>query len=208
MKSISQRELEALFFATDKTQFVSFVAVTSPAMRKRENPHPDARKVSWVNGVLNFTYSKTVNRQRGREQKRMDFTALERKWGMRVKNTPLVSHCTVEGESRLYLEVKVERRRWLYFDPKTNTQINEDVLAPFLREPEDNPRQQLDVEVIMRDYRLTNIAALNMGGEEYLIAPAADELHTYLNPPKPEVAKRTTQRRTPKTAKQPKRGAM
>lgn len=214
MKSISQSELEALFLRTDKTQFVSFVSVTDPAMRKRENPHPKARKVSMVVGVVNWTYSKTVNRQREREQKVMDFRALERKWGQRMKGTPLVSHVTAgEGETRLYLEVKIERRSFLYFDSETHKRIDEAVIAPFLQEPSDNPRQDLQREIVLRDYRLTSIAELTMAGEQYRIAPASAELQTYIKPPKPYRAKatkaaaKTPKRRTPSPVKRPQRGA-
>jgi hypothetical protein len=219
VKSITQSELEALFFATDKTQFVSFVSVTDPSMRKRENPYSKARKVSLVVGVVNWTYSKTVNRQRGREQKVMNFRALERKWGTRVKGTPLVSHVVADqGETRLYLEVKVERRTFLYFDSETRERIDEAAIEPFLKDPDPNPRQDLDREIVLRDYRLISIAELTLGGEQYRIAPAADELLTYIPAPKPEAArsgwspdrakKRTYQRRKPDASKRSKRGAL
>lgn len=208
MKSITQSELEALLFATKETQFVSFVSVTDPDMRKRDNPHPDARKVSIVVGCINWTYSRTVNRQRGREQKVMDFRALERKWGTRVKGCPLVSHVVADqGETRLYLEVKVERRNFLYFEPETAKRIDAKLLEPFLKEPDPNPRQDLEREIVLRDYRLLNIAELTLGGEQYRIAPAAAELLTYIPAPKPK-AKRPYRRRTPSTSSRSKRGAL
>lgn len=209
MKAISQAELEDLFFATDKTQFVSFVSVTCPAMRKRQNPYPNAKKVSLVVGVVNWTYSKTVNRQRGREQKTMNFRAMERTWGTRIKGTPLVSYvCGAEGETRLYLEVKVERRSFLYFDSETHQRIDEELILPFLREHEPNSRQGVDREIILRDYRLLHIAELTIGGAQYRVAPAAAELLTYIPAPKPAVAKRPQTRRKPLVAKRSKRGAM
>lgn len=218
MKSITQSELESLFFATDKAQFVSFVSVTDPSMRKRDNPYSTARKVSLVNGTINWIYSRTVNRQRGREQKVMDFRALERKWGSRVKGTPLVSHVVADqGETRLYLEVKVERRTFLYFDPETHQRIDESLIEPFLKEPDPNPRQDLEREIVLRDYRLTSIAELTIGGEQYRIAPAAEELLTYIPAPKPKAkrsgrspdrAKRTYRRRTPSPSSRSKRGAL
>lgn len=208
MKSITQSELQALFFATNKTQIVSFVSVTDPAMRMRDNPYRSARKVSIVNGVVNWIYSRTVNRQREREQKTMDFKALERKWGTRIKHTPLVSHFVGdEGETRLYLEVKVERRSFLYFDPVTKKRIDEALIAPFLKDPEPNDRQDLEREIVLRDYRLTNIAELRIAGEEYTIAPAAKELLSYIPAPKPKVRK-AARRRTTTTTARSKRGAL
>lgn len=206
MKSITQSELQDLFFATDKTQFVSFVSITDPAMRKRNNPHPDARKVSMVTAVINWTYSRTVNTQRRREHKRPNFKALRRKWGRKINGTPLVAHKTADDESKFYLEVKIERRHVLYFNPKTRRKISPAKLEPFLKPIEKNERQKLDREVILRDYQLTGIAELTIAGQQYRIAPAAKELLLYLAP-KPKKAKAKTSRRTP-SPKQPRRGAI
>jgi hypothetical protein len=211
MKSITQDELEALFFDTDRTQFVSFVSVTDPDMHKRKNPHPKARKVSIVVGVINFQYSRTVNTQRTREQRTADFKALRRKWGKRLKGCPLVKHAKKgESEERLYLEVKLERRSALYFEPTTGKKIKESKLAPFLKGPDSNPRQQLNREITLRDYRLTSIAELTMNGKQYRIAPAAAELQTYIQAPKPMRAKAKATAaggRITRTATRKRRGA-
>jgi len=205
--SISQSQFESLLFATHSCQFISLTAVTDPAMRKRQNPYLGARKVSLVVGAINWQYSRTVNRQRGREQKLMDFKALERTWGTRIKQTPLVSHvCGPDGETRLYLEVKIERRSTFYFDRNTHQRIDEAAIEPFLTKPDEQPRQGLDREIVLRDFALKNIAELSMAGEQYTIAPAASELQLYFPAPKPSPPKRG-RRRTPTTARPSARGA-
>lgn len=207
MISISQSELESLLYRTPDCQFISLTAVTDPKMRKRHNPYPDARKVSLVVGVINWQYARTVNRQRGREQKRMDFQAVERAWGTRVKHTPLVSHVVGDaGETRLYLEIKIERRSTFYFDRHTHQRLDDAVLAPFLIEPGSQPRQDLEREIVLRDFALAHIAELAMRGEQYTIAPAASELQLYFPAPKPSPRTRG-RRRQPSTARRSARGA-
>jgi len=217
MKSITQSELERLLFATNQTQFVSFVSVTDPDMRKRANPHAGTRKVSMVVGVINWTYSRAVNRQRQREQpKPKKFRALRRKWGERIYGTPLVKHCveTTEGDElvTLYLEVKIERRSFHYFNPKTHRRVKETTLAKWLKKAERNERQGVEREIVLRDYTLANIAELTNAGKQYRIAPAAEELLTYIPAPKPKSRGRSQtkpqRRRTPSTSGRSKRGAL
>ena len=61
-------------------------------------------KVAVVNGIISWQYTAAVNRQRTREGKRPNFEALERAWGERLPNSPLV-----EYNGNFYLELKVER---------------------------------------------------------------------------------------------------
>jgi hypothetical protein len=196
MQSITQSQLAALLYATSKTQLVSLVSVTEPAMRKRGNPYATARKVSLITGVVNFSYSRAVNRQRAREyagrgpsqRPPQRFRALRRSWGKRIQNTPLVSlevETEEDTELELYLEVKCERRHFLFFDPKTRKRIQDEVISPFLRKHERNPRQGLEREVVLRDYRLDHIAELTIAGSQYRISPASTELLRYLPPKKP-----------------------
>lgn len=183
MTAITQHELETMLMQTARCQFVQLATVTDPDMRKRGNPHFTARKVSIVNGVINWRYARAVKQQLLREGKRADadvFRAFPRKWGQRVKHTPLVSHIAGdEGTCRLYLETKIERRVNHYFCRETGKRIDESELAPWLRDPGPS-RQGTDREIILRDFALANIAELTMGGIRYAIAPAVTELQTYL----------------------------
>ena len=96
--------------------FVTIVAETDPRLLKTDNPYVGTTKISRVNGLLNWIYENAVNNQRFRENQPLDnngeveqFTALPRKWGVRVKRedgtvTPLVEH-----KEKQYLELKVQQ---------------------------------------------------------------------------------------------------
>lgn len=204
MPSIRRKKLESLLFGVSQSTFVSLTTVTQPDMLKRGNPFAEvARKVTIVVGVIAWQYGRTVNRQRERESRPTDFQAMPRQWGQRIKNTPLVSHVVgEEGETRIYLEVKIESRTAHYFDRETNQRIPEDQLQPFLR-PDSPTRQNLDREVTLRDYRLDHIAELTLNGTRYTIAPAVSELRKYFPPQstagaaKPKRPRRSVQSRKP-----------
>lgn len=163
---LTQKQLETRLFGIQDTQFVGLTTLTVPDMRKRGNPfHDSVLKISTVNGVINSKYTRVVNRQRVRESKAANFRALERQWGTRIKSTPLVSHCTADGTTLLYLEVKLERRSWEFVDSETGAIIPEENLQPFLTPRRKSARQDLNREVVLRDYRLDHIAIVRIGGD-------------------------------------------
>jgi hypothetical protein len=204
VESTTQLQLERILMATNRCQFVSLTAVTDPDMNKRNNPFAGfARKVSFATGVICWQYSSAVNRQRAREstgnQPVAKFVSMPRTWGSRIKGTPLVSYQT-ENEVRLYLELKRQAVQFHYFDRHTHHRIDLAELTPFLtkRETESN-RQEVDQQVVLRDYRLINIAELTLAGIRYTIAPAAAELQAYF--PKAKAARPQTSRRArPRTS--------
>lgn len=211
--STTQLQLERILMATSRSQFVSLTAVTDPDMRKRNNPFVGVvRKVSMVVGVICWNYASAVNRQRVREAgsaaSTTRFESVPRHWGSRIKGTPLVSHVSAgDGQTVLYLEVKVQSRTVHYFDRDTHCSINRDDLHPFLtsRETESN-RQGVDRQIVLRDFRLTNIAELTLAGIRYTIAPAATELQNYF--PKAKAARSQSGRARHATSKrQPAKGA-
>ncbi len=122
------------------------------------------QKVSRVNGFINFNYEKAVNRQLTREEKEAEFEAHPRKWGSRVKG--FVVHES-KGEKKVYLEVKVEKSldHEYYVDGQ---KVSDDVVTPYLR-PKSESRQGTDKEVMVRDYRISNILRLCCGGQDYVL---------------------------------------
>ncbi len=148
-------------------KMVTIVSQTEPPMRKTNNPYAGkVVKVSHVNGVINWNYERSVNRQREREGSEPDFEALPRSWGDRIMGTPLVRHVK-DGVEKRYLEMKVERvLTTTYIDYTTGEAIDPEVLRPFLRENAGNIRQNLEKPVILRDYNIDNIAKIFMDGEE------------------------------------------
>ena len=155
---------------------IGMTAVTTPDMRTRNNPFAGrVVKISRVNGWINWRYAKAVNRQRVRENRPADFRALQRPWGTRLKETPLV-----ELGDRLYLDVKVQQRHVVFRDLITGQLIPTALLKPYLRPPAKNPRQHLRREIILRDYRLDRVAELRINGEVWRPRKAWNRLQKLL----------------------------
>lgn len=151
------------------TQFVGLVAVHEPFMRAKSNPFAGkVLEVSRANGAINFKYSRTVNKQRKREDKPADFVACERVWGNPIQGCPLIFHFS--DAPHLYLELKRERiERWFYHS-ETLEPIAESELTPFLKR-RGKSRQKLNREIVLRDYRLDHIAEITINGETLQIDP-------------------------------------
>jgi hypothetical protein len=130
---------------------------TVPAMRKTDNPYVGVVKKSAVNGIINWVYESCVNRQRVREGMEADFSAFPRKWGQRIKGTPLVEH-----KGQHYLEMKVQSAQARYF--LGTREVTHEEIKPYLRAASPS-RQGVEKEVILRDYALENIKAVVYGGE-------------------------------------------
>ena len=195
MRTVGIVELEKLLRLVKSARMVSLVALTDPAMRKTDNPHfGRIRKISRVGGVINFLYEHSVNRQRLRENQPTDssgnverFGAFPRRWGQRVKGTPLVEHVP-EGVGcvRCYLEIKVQRRESKYVDRESMAPVQYEEIRQWLKYDERNiaegVRQQVDRPVVLRDFRLDHIASIkgiDGGGETIDVRPTIYELKRY-----------------------------
>ncbi len=207
MKTITVDELKELLKKTSRTQFVSLTTITTPNMRKTGNPFPKARKLSLCVGAINWRYSRSVNKQRVREDKTPDFTALQRQWGRKLKRNPLVSLRKKKQGMSYYLDLKLERRTELFFDSETKQKITKDQLLPWLVKPRPQWRQNLFKEVILRDFSLSNIAEISVNGEQYRIAPAIDEVQLYIPAPR-AAGRKTAGRATPSQTASQSTGAM
>lgn len=155
--------------------FATIVAETEPAVRKTNNPYVGVKKISRVNGLLNWIYENSVNRVRIKENQPLDnngdvehFVSKPRKWGQRIKRedgsiTPLVEH-----KGKNYLELKVERS--LGYEYRHNGQIvDPTAIEPFLPKREEGARQEVDNPVILRDYSIENIVQITIDGIVYEI---------------------------------------
>jgi hypothetical protein len=141
-------------------KIVTLYTETQPKMKKTNNPYLGVIKKSRINGVVNFNYENSVNRQRVREDSTPDFKAEERKWGKRINGTPVVEH-----KGKYYLEVKVERTLDTKYE-LNNEEVSYESLKPFFYE-RSTGRQELEKEVILRDFSLDNLKALKYNGQMY-----------------------------------------
>jgi hypothetical protein len=180
MVKISQRKLASLLLGISNCQFVSFVALTVPDMRVTGNPwHGTTVKISRVNGCINWRYEAAVNAQLRRENKPDAFQAFPRVWGKRIKETPLVIHCTEDEGTQLYLEAKVERRDVGYFCTETFDRIPTDTIERFLKKKK-NRRQGTQKEIVLKDFRLDHIAEITVNRDTWRITPLWFQHQIYL----------------------------
>lgn len=159
---IKTSDLVNLLKSRKSAFFVTIEAETEPSMRKTGNPFLGTKKKSVVNGLANFIYENSVNRQRKREGLEPDFEAEPRRWGTRLRGTPLVEH-----NGRYYLELKVEKTQnpTYWFDGK---EIKKEELEAFMSEHSEG-NQGVEKPVVLRDYKLENIRKVRMDGQEYEI---------------------------------------
>lgn len=167
---LTQTQFQSRLFGLSKATAVGMTAVTVPEMRAKENPFfGRVVKVSRVNGFINWRYARTVNRQRTREDKTPDFAAVPRSWGHRVKGTPLVALVTAEGQTLLYLEIKVQMRSTDFRDRVTGELIGLRDVKPYLIPPAKAVRQQIDRDIVLRDFRLDHIAELRIDAQAWRV---------------------------------------
>lgn len=171
--------LNRLHELSDST-FVSLKAVVKPDMRKTGNPyHGKVLKVVIATGCLNFRYSRVVNRQKKRESLPENFKAKERQWGEKLPHCPLVKHVGGDGQTRYYLDIKVQGRVEQYRDIETGQMIARDRIAPWLRN-QTTHRQGVRYPIIQRDFRITNIVELRILGEVWEVRSGAAKLERLL----------------------------
>lgn len=146
---------------------------TEPAMVKKhrvtKEPNPYlglVHKRATVNGMIGtWNYSRSVNRQRVLEEKEPDFVAFPRKWGNRLTGTALVEH-----NEQYYVEIKIERVLSVEYTILGQVASEEDTRAikQYLSDQSDD-RQGLDDPITIRDYKLSSVKAIRVGGELYEI---------------------------------------
>src|SRR5690554_7875233 len=90
MQTISKEILRDTFSQVRGSTFCTIHTVTDPKCLKKHRdtkeplPYKEVKKTSVINGVINFKYENSVNKQREREDSTADFIAEPRKWGTRI----------------------------------------------------------------------------------------------------------------------------
>lgn len=152
---------------------ISFESHTTPKMNKRGNPFfGKVKKISFVGGLIGTIYENSVNNQLDRENKESNFVVQPRKWGVRDENHRFLIRHTKKGESfeRSYLSVKVQQthRKPIYIDTENGEVISVETLRPFLpKSKKPNTQWNLDKEVMERDYEISNLKNISIGGKKF-----------------------------------------
>ena len=169
VKTINQSQLADILRSVKGATPLTISALVDARARKTGNPFREVLKLSKVNGMCGCSYEKSVNRQQNREGTIPAFEARERSWGERI------SPALVEGkEGKLYLAIQPQRTAQpVYFgrnDKGVLIQVKKEVVAPFLPEKRSSAEAQgVDKEIVYRNYSLSSITALSIGGEKYRV---------------------------------------
>lgn len=159
------------------TTTIGFESLTEPSMNKTNNPFfGKVLKVSSVGGMIGYDYENSVNNQLGREGKEKTFVSQPRKWGVRDENHPFLVRHTKKGETveRFYLSVKVQQsnKKPIYLDKETLEVIPTEKLRPYLKESKKpNTQEDLDKEIIIRDYEISTLRKMSIGGQKLILQP-------------------------------------
>lgn len=160
MKTLTTNELLNLLLATKGSSFVNIVTHTTPTLiGGKKCILAGLTKVGSVNGIINFKYENSVNNQREREGSETDFVAQQRKWGTKIGS------CVIEHKNKYYVEIKVEKTQEPQYTLRGN-RVDNSIVKPHLPERKDG-RQEVDKQVILRDYALENIRQIRINKEEY-----------------------------------------
>lgn len=159
MKTLTKNELIDLLKSVKGTSFVSIESETTPRL-KANCPLKNLVKISKVSGAINFNYQNSVNNQRVKENKPEDFKAKSRVWGKRVKNSPVFEH-----RGKFYLNIKIQSSRSDYFNNNLRQSI--DKVANYLYNS--STRQNLNKEIIVRQYSLDSIKRITINKQEYTV---------------------------------------
>ena len=167
-------KLETVLRNVKGNGFCHLVAKTVPAWAKaKSHPfHGNVFKIADVQVQAGFHYINSVNNQLTREGKTADAEAKPRKWGQRIKGTPLVEHTNKAGEHRLYLEAKCEKVNSVRYEDAQGNAIDKADLAQWTDRPRAKSSTQADVEkeIILRDYALDSIEWIAIDGHKLELA--------------------------------------
>lgn len=165
METITRQQMIDALNGMKGARIISIVTMVDARLRKTDNPFQGVRKISGVNGVINWNYEKAVNRQREREGTEGNFEAHPRKWGQRIEGTPFVAH-----KDELYLELKVESTDTPTYVDSAGNVIEKEKIKAFLPTQSSNAEHQgVEKEIILRDYKVSGITQITYGGNTYLV---------------------------------------
>ena len=180
-KSITVQQLHNLLSEIDgqRPTFVSMVTVTDARLKKKDNPYTEVKKVTRLNGLINFNYSNSVNNQLQREQKETTFKAQPRKYGIKFDDH---NGCLVYGANDIKLVVKPDqqsrREKFVLLANQESADVKQrssiklidlHKIKQFIPDKSANPKanQGTDKEITYRNYDLSSIKRITINKQRY-----------------------------------------
>jgi hypothetical protein len=147
--------------------FAGITTQTQPKMRKTNNPYvkDGVVKITEATVIIGFYYKNSVNNRLEAQGFEPNFEPEPRKWGKRIKGSPLVEH-----KGNYYLECLIlpDKTNSVYYNAKTGEEIPYENIEQFLyksSKPKTQNMLQDGTEVVLRDYKIENIREIRVGGE-------------------------------------------
>jgi len=159
-------------------RIISLVTVTEVFLKPEgKEKFGKVFKLSHINGIVNFNYENSVNKQREREGVTPDFVAQPRKWGTKLEGMPFISHVRkTDGAHELYLEIKIENIIDVAYRSQDGKVISDGDLWQYIRKTSTNlGHQKITKEVILRDININNIILIIIDGKVHLITLGESE---------------------------------
>jgi hypothetical protein len=181
MENISRDDLRKMLESHGEQTEVTIASDTTPRMRKTDNPYFDRiKKHAIVIGDICWNYVEEVNKQRQREgaltmvsghpvsQPVEEFSAQPRVWGDKEQTKERIG-ALVYHNDKCYLELMVKQSVSYEYRDENGDVVDKDLVTPFLYSSSKPKTQRTDKEVMVRDYLLSNVVAINLGGKQFKV---------------------------------------
>jgi hypothetical protein len=169
---MTKQELAGFLVDRKGAEFATICTMTEPKCLKKNrntglpNEFGTVTKVSRINGIIGFRYEQSVNNQRDREGLEADFEASERRWGEHVLRSDGGQSALISHKGKMYLEMKVENTlETVYLDGNGVTRTHKELSGILPKRQTNSGRQEIEKPVILRDFALSSIREIRIGGE-------------------------------------------
>lgn len=161
---MKQNEFIDLVTKIKRATFITFKSATDVKLPKGNALHGRLKKVSEVNAQINFNYKNAVNNRRKIEGKETDFETSGRTWGTKDGNCSII-----ENKGIKYLNVRVLKSLDASYLLDGKPVKKEDVAQHLPAKKSSSDKQDLEKEVIVRTYTLSNIKEVTINGNRHLL---------------------------------------
>lgn len=161
MKKITTAEMIEMVRNQNGCTFATIKTNTDPKPKK-SCPFNKVEKISHLNVMIGFNYENAVNNQRSREEVEAEFKAAPRRWGKRVDLK------TVEHNGKTYLTTATLNHYSTEYKADGNP-IPSEAIAMHLPKKSTSSRQDVEKQIVYRDFDANNVTEITMNGETYKI---------------------------------------
>ncbi len=162
------QEFVDMILARPGATAITLHSVTSQRSKMKvawfNNGSGEVYKKSRTNGMINYRYEDSINRQRVREGLEANFQAAPRQWGTRIEGT-----CFLEHNGHFYVTMKVQSAKSPTYvnGPENDASEIEKPGVEFWRASGRSSRQGIENQIINRDFRLDHLTAITIQGQIY-----------------------------------------